>query len=399
MSVRRDPLPALTAPRFAAAFLVFLAHCWMMLKGADPLTFNFPHDHIAAAVQFFFVLSGFVLTYNYLDDLRNPTRRSAWNFLVARWARLYPVHVLTALLALPATLRLFKSGFVTDPLSITAVHALLLQSFVPVNSPAINAYNGVAWTLSIECIFYLAFPLLIPALTRGSFARRGAVLLVVLAPWLAAVASVCGAFALPVWIHPLRFPLVRMVDFVVGVALGICWCNRRTRSPAPTSVRWSTFIEIAAVAGLVAWMWACVRLADGKAWLPAVSWIGVYLPPFAACVWLFASGRGLVSRVLGTKPLQYLGEIAYSFYMFHIPVIGALIIYGWRFGFHKWSWPAQWIAAFTATFVLTVACYHFYEIPLRDRLRRRLSIRKPKVEAPASEVPLPAPAEAPAKAA
>jgi peptidoglycan/LPS O-acetylase OafA/YrhL len=395
---RRDPLPALTAPRFAPAFLVFLAHCWMLLKGANPLTFSFPHEHIAAGVQFFFLLSGFILTYNYLDALRAPTPRAVWNFWLARWARLYPVHVLASLAALPATIRLFQSGIVSDPFAVTLTHVFLVQSFTPVNSLAINAYNGVAWTLSIECMFYLLLPLLIPALTRGSFARRTAVVLFVLAPWLAAVASVCGAFALPEWIHPLRFPLVRMVDFVVGVVLGLYWHHRRSQVPATASVRRATLIEVAALVGLAAWALACYRITNGKTWEPAVGWSGVYLPPFAVCVWVLADGRGRVSRVLATQPMQYLGEIAYSFYMFHIPVIGALLLYGWKFGFHKWNWPAQWAAATAITFALTAACYRFYEIPLRDLIRRRFSIRKPKVEAPAVVGPT-VPASAPARAA
>jgi peptidoglycan/LPS O-acetylase OafA/YrhL len=397
MSLRRDPLPAVTPLRFPAAFVVFVVHCWMLLKGADPLTFGLPQHHLAAGVQFFFLLSGFILTYNYLDEFRNPTRRAVWNFYVARWARVYPVHVLTALAALPATVLLIKGGFIGDPLTVSLTHLFLLQAFIPMNSPAVNSYNGAAWSLSVECCFYLALPLLIPALTRGSWVRRGVVLLLVLAPWMAAVASVCGAFALPAWIHPYRFPPVRMVDFVAGVLLGIYWHHRGAKMAAPVSSRRATWAEAAAIAGLAVWGVICYRVADGKAWMPAVDWIGVYLPPFAVCLWMFARGRGQVSRLIASKPLEYLGEISFSFYMFHIPVISALIIYGWRFGFHKWAWPAQWLAAFVATFALSVACYHLFEIPLRDRLRRRLSIKKPKVEAPT--VPFPAPTEAPAKAA
>ncbi len=387
MQPRRDLLPAVTPLRFPAAFVVFVVHCWMLLKGANPLTFDLPHDHLAAGVQFFFLLSGFILTYNYLDEFRNPTRRSVWNFYVARWARIYPVHVLTSLAALPVTLRMMKGWSGTDPLTVTAVHGLLLQAFVPVTSPAVNAYNGASWSLSVECCFYLALPVLIPALTRGSFARRAFVLLVVLAPWMLAVAAVCGAFALPMWLHPYRFPPVRMVDFVAGVLVGIYWHHRRAHS-APGSVRRATLTEVATIASLAVWAWACYRLADGKGWLPAVSWAGVYLPPFAGCLWVFARGRGWVSRVIASRPLEYLGEISFAFYMFHIPVISTLLVYGWKFGFHKWNWPAQWGTAGALTFALAVACYHLYEIPLRDRLRRRLSIRKPKTEPPVADVPL-----------
>ena len=45
MSPRRDPLPAVTPLRFPAAFVVFVVHCWMLLKGADPLTFSELHRH------------------------------------------------------------------------------------------------------------------------------------------------------------------------------------------------------------------------------------------------------------------------------------------------------------------------------------------------------------------
>ncbi|MBN9122337.1 MAG: acyltransferase [Planctomycetes bacterium] len=397
-SPRRDLLPAVTPLRFPAAFVVFVVHCWMLLKGADPLTFTLPHDHLAAGVQFFFLLSGFILTYNYLHEFRNPTRRAAWNFYVARWARVYPVHVLTALAALPVTLRAVKSGHISDPFTVSAVHLFLLQAFVPVTSPAVNAFNGASWSLSVECCFYLSLPLLIPALVRGGLVRRAVVLLVLLAPWMAAVASVCGAFELPAWMHPYRFPPVRMVDFIAGVLLGVYWHHRNATPAAPVSVRRATVTEVAAIAGLTVWAWACFRVADGKGWLPAVSWIGIYLPPFAVCLWTFARGRGLVSRLIASKTLEYLGEISFAFYMFHIPVIGALLAYGWRFGLHKWSWPAQWACACAATFALAIACYHLYEIPLRDRLRRRLSIKKPKADAPAS-IPLPVPTEAPAKAA
>jgi peptidoglycan/LPS O-acetylase OafA/YrhL len=397
MSVRREPLPALTALRFFAALAIFVFHAEMFLRGTGSLPFTLPSAHLATGVQFFFVLSGFILTYNYLDEFRYPTRRGVWNFYVARWARIYPVHILTALAALPFTLRAIRAGAGIDPISLAVTHLLLIQAFVPVTAPEVNALNGVSWTLSVEWCFYLALPLLIPALTRGHIVQRAAVVLLVLAPWGLAVASVFGALELPVWMHPYRFPLVRAVDFVLGVLLGVCW-HRRSRAGAPVSVRWATFTELATLAGLAVWSWACVRAADGKSWVTAVSWIGVYLPPFAVCLWVFARGGGRVSRVLASRPMEYLGEISFAFYMIHIPLFSVLLVYGWKFGFHKWSWPVQWLAACAATLLLSAACYHLYEIPLRDWLRRRLAIRKPQVEAPTT-VPFPAPAETPAKAA
>jgi len=378
MSLRRDQLPAVTPLRFPAAFVVFVVHAWMYFKGSDRLTFTLPQHHLAAGVEFFFLLSGFILTYNYLDEFRRPTRRSIWNFYVARWARIYPVHVLTALAALPTTLALIRQGHIHDPIAVAVSHLLLVQSFVPITSSGVNAFNGVSWSLSVEFCFYLVLPLLIPALTTGSRVRRGAVLLLVLAPWLAAVASVFGAFTMPAWLNAYRLPPVRMVDFVAGILLGLWWCKR---NPGLTVERGpvgrATVAELAAIAGLGLWGWECARIMDGNPWEWTVAWTGVYLPPFAVCLWVFARGGGLVSRVLVSGPLTYLGEISYAFYMIHIPVFLAYIRYGGRIRFLSWEWKWQWAAVGVTTFVLAVACYHLYEIPLRDRLRKRLSIRKP----------------------
>lgn len=388
MPPRRDLLPAVTPLRFPAAFVVFLVHCWMYFKGANPLSFDIPQFHLAACVQFFFMLSGFILTYNYLDEFRRPTRRGVWNFYVARWARVYPVHVLTALVALPMTVRVFRSGQVADPATISGVHLLMLQAFVPVDSPAVNVFNGVSWSLSVECCFYLLFPLLIPALATGSWARRGLALAVVFAPWAGAVAALFAGYAIPVWINPYRFPPIRMVDFVAGILLGILWHHQRAKGGAPMSERRATATEVAALAGLALWAWVCIRLSSGKSWESVVNWIGVYLPPFAACLWVFARGRGAVSRIVASKTLEYLGEISFAFYMLHIPVFSLAILYGWKIGFQKWDWPAQWALVGAVTTALAVACYHLYEIPLRDRLRKRLSIKKPKpAEATAPPVP------------
>ena len=100
------------------------------------------------------------------------------------------------------------------------------------------------------------------------------------------------------------------------------------------------------------------------------------------------------------QPVAYLGEISYAFYMLHWAILITFAIYGPRYGTHRWGFGWRWAACAGIAFVLAVACYHLYEIPLRDRLRRALSIKRPKAapEAPAV-LPFPVPAAAPDKRA
>jgi peptidoglycan/LPS O-acetylase OafA/YrhL len=390
---RRDPLPALTPLRFFAALAVFVFHVRCAESGQTHER-SFGFFHLATGVSFFFVLSGFILTYNYLDELRHPTRRGAWNFLVARWARIYPVHLLGCLVFLPFTYKPLVSGWLGNPLEVVCEHVFLAHGFLPEIGLKGNALNPPSWSLSAEWFFYLLLPALIPGLTTGSRRRRGAVLLLCLAPWLGAVAGTVGLFSLPTWFSPYRYPPVRLADFVAGVLLGVYW-HRRSAPGAiirPALVR-ATLVEVGALLVAGGWAWACVVVSPTPIWALTARWVGVYTPSFLLLIWVFARGGGLVSRVLSARPLVYLGELSYAFYMLHFAVLAGAGILALRLGLNPESvlWP--WGVG-ALTLALSAACYHLYEIPLRDWLRRKLSVRCPRVEAAATETdlhPFPAP--------
>ena len=113
-------------------------------------------------VNFFFVLSGFVLAYAYVEDGRMTT--SAGRFWRARFARIYPMHLVGVLLALP----LFVLGSTANHVQLAAVakegaiqvalSALLVQAWVPAH---VFDLNGPSWSLSCEAFFYALFPLLV----------------------------------------------------------------------------------------------------------------------------------------------------------------------------------------------------------------------------------------------
>ena len=128
-------LKALTGLRFVAALAVFVHHTrghFGLPKSVFPLG--------AAGVSFFFVLSGFILTYVYYDRLK--TRAEIWRFYFTRWARIWPLHIVTLVLFLFVV----QNSLGEEPWKVIG-SALLVQSWIP-NFEWVFAGNGVSWSIS-----------------------------------------------------------------------------------------------------------------------------------------------------------------------------------------------------------------------------------------------------------
>jgi peptidoglycan/LPS O-acetylase OafA/YrhL len=389
MSSRPDLLPALTSLRFPATVSAVLFHVWGLFLGPGGEIPPLAIWNLWAGLTFFFVMSGFILTYVYLDEFRNPKPRGVWNYLVARLARIYPVHVLTFLVFLPLSYEQLMRGDFGNRAICVATYLGLGHAWLPMTMNKAHAFNSPSWSLSADVFFYLMLPLLIPALTRGPLWRRVGVVLLALTPWGLALADMFGAKLLGP-ITPFRYPPCRMLDFVSGVLLAMLWHKRRGASTGTVparSVRTATIVEVGAILLTVAWMWTIVLTFTEIKWLMATGWIGVYLPPFMLMLWVLSRNEGLVSRVLASRPLTYLGDISFTLYMVHQPVISYFYLKGHYFGGREWPWWCQWTAVFVGSMLAAIASYHLVEVPVRDWLRRRLTIRAPKVEAPKTEVP------------
>jgi len=219
MSTRdRQQIDALTSLRFFAAFYVLIFHSGgpsLRTSGVlpEPVANFLANGYLG--VPFFFILSGFILTHVYHGRLGSgeAVRRYAW----ARFARVYPVFFLSLLLMMP---------FVPDTgLRHVLPQFFLLQSWIPLSlsdGTYTANWNMQAWTLSVELLFYVSFPLLLLNVQSWS---RGAVL--------AAIVACCGlmvAFRLPEirgadsLLYPamryIPFPLLRLPEFTFGVMLG-----------------------------------------------------------------------------------------------------------------------------------------------------------------------------------
>ncbi|MEU6882660.1 acyltransferase [Streptomyces sp. NPDC046712] len=353
---RTSRLPSLTGLRFVAALLVFAFHTTWQTRyvtgsGGEALGDAFANAGFYG-VSFFFVLSGFVLTWSARAD---DTAPRIWR---RRLAKIYPNHLVTFVLA--AVLMLIAA----DPFTTkgTLANLFLLQAWFPdITVP--NTMNAVSWSLSVELFFYLSFPFLLRLLDRVPIAR-----LWPLAAALGAftvLAPVVGQYAvtgtpLPfiddgtlsfeqIW-FVYFFPPVRALEFVLGMVAA-----RLVLAGA-----WPRFgllpAGLLAVAGYV--VNSLVPYLYGVAGTAAL-----WLTPLVAAAAL-ADERGEPSPLRG-RVLVRLGELSFAFYMVH----GLVVSYGHRWLIAGHDLPAGagaglLAAALLVSLALAYVLFRWVETPL-----------------------------------
>jgi peptidoglycan/LPS O-acetylase OafA/YrhL len=354
---RRPSLDSLTGLRFLAAMAVVISHFTESgLVRVDSWVIN-ALDGGRTAVSLFFVLSGFVLAYNYRDLAGRVPR---WNFYVARFARIYPVVLLgLALGALGVAYactrpNLLLAWFALDSPDLGLLASLGAQltmttgwlPFAALNQP----WNGPAWSISCEVFFYALFPLLIIWFRRWS---RPTVAVAALTVWLAQGVWIAvlthyvpvnrGGFLIA------QFPLTHLAEFVLGIAAWRLWSG----NPIDRRIRG---IALAGTVGALLTMALCAPISP--AYWPMT-------PLFALLVVLLAA-RGKARSWLALPVMLLLGEASYSLYLLHLPLVRVYEIVGVPPG------PAGW-AVMAATVLISVVVFTWYEAPLRRLIRRRLA--------------------------
>lgn len=186
--------------RFVFIMLVVMSH--MIGK-----SFDFGGE---CGVSFFFILSGFVLSYAYGSRVENGTFRIG-TFVKKQLSKFYPLHLLTFFLMIALDARLGR--FFEWPKLLA--NLLLLQSWVPSDDFYFVA-NGLSWFLSDLLFFYLVFAFVFRCLYRCPLRvlTIGGMVVVVLYGFLASLIPSS-------LINPLLYasPITRLIDFCIGILI------------------------------------------------------------------------------------------------------------------------------------------------------------------------------------
>lgn len=356
---------ALTGIRAIAAAWVVIAHFSVQLYGLLPATTQVSWwiDTGYLGVEVFFVLSGFIISYNYADRIRAGVS-SYRDFLVNRFARLYPVHLVTVfavgvlvLAAAVAHVPLNSADRYT-PLSFLG-NLLMLQA-----APHVPAWDAPAWSISAEALAYVSFPLtawLLSRLTRPRVAVFAA------GAWL--VTGTAAMMAMRMVTTETTAPgmaLLRIAtEFVAGAMLWKAW----NTAGEPQGARWDALAGIAFGATVV-----------GLALLPRWDALPLVLTPVIAIFVIACAGScGPVGWLLSTGVMIFGGKISYSLYMVHFIVFEMVLkILKWERFADSALVVRMSVMAFyyIACLVAAVACYKLVEVPGRRAIQRWAARRR-----------------------
>jgi peptidoglycan/LPS O-acetylase OafA/YrhL len=364
----RAQLPALTGLRFVAALWVVVFHMWRWEKWDAPAVVENLVAGGPIAVTLFFVLSGFILTWTYADGEKLKVSTGA--FFAARLARVYPLHVLALVIAFPVVVAVARrdGGDVSAEMWRGLSALVLVQAWWP---DLALAWNPPAWSISAEAFFYLSFPFIAPLVLRGSRPAAWAVgagaFVASLLPSVLYLATDPDGLGTAThashgfWLGALKYhPVARLPEFVMGVVAGRLFLS------APRSPRASLYG--AAAGGVV------IGFVVAGALPYALTHNGLFAPLFALVIVGLASGEGLLTRLLSTRPLQRLGEASYALYLLHVPLLYWASGVGERVTGGEKILERPLTAAFVLAGILLASrlAYVLVEQPARTRLRRLL---------------------------
>jgi peptidoglycan/LPS O-acetylase OafA/YrhL len=284
-------------------------------------------------VDFFFVLSGFVIAHAYADRLHSA--RDVQFFIVRRFARLWPLHIVTLLAFLFLYLLTLRFPGLSTGFGMISVGSFLSNVFL-LHDFALHdwlTWNYPSWSISAEFYTYLAFATLVVAwairpLPCAIASGLGFLILLLAAPRFAGSAHTYGA-----------------VRCLYGFFAGVLVWRLRTSVVVPTG--WLTPLE-AVLVGAIGLLIAYAGRTPYEIIVPVF---------FAAVVLVFSKEGGSLSKLLRSRPMSFLGDRSYSIYMVHA-FIGVLFYdvittVGSKFGVHVFNGRGISIGPYTD--LLTVA--------------------------------------------
>lgn len=376
--MRSGEIKALSGLRIVAAVWVVLFHFRPLLAQAAP---DFTAalapllDCGAQGVDLFFILSGFVLTWNYLDRMgQSWSTRSTLRFLWLRLARVWPVYLVTMHLAAAWIIFTRNVGHVPSPAvdQLTAIsylrQLLLVQLWFEPYFDG-TSWDGPAWSISAEWLAYLLFGVLILVIFRVARVSRARVLL-----WLAIGASLPPTLLLLATgeFYTAWSWLPRIVGQFTAGALA-CAAVRKLRPDDRTrrAFGWLSLLIGATIVGSLHYLDAhppaSIRDASGL--------VDVLFIPLVVAL---AVGAGTLPRLLSTRLMVYCGHISFGLYMVH-----ELVHTAWNWAVLQFeitltpgaSGSAVVVGLLGIAVVGAVALYHGVEEPARLWMRRMVDVR------------------------
>lgn len=262
-------------------------------------------------VDFFFVLSGFVICISYKQKLQDKTQLT--NFTIKRIGRIWPLHILTilALVAIELSKHFILSNTATNSESIAfigrfSIEALFANVFL-IHSVGIFDYltwNNPSWSISVEFFTYLIFASVVFFL-KSKLKELSLIIVIV-------------SLAALVFLAPTNMDVTYdygLIRCLSGFFVGVFICLWRSQS-LNVSFNKGSFLELLIIA--LVYLFISELGANKYSLLSPLA--------FGFAVWIFSYELGYISKILKYKFIQMLGVLSFTMYMIHSVVLTVI----WR---------------------------------------------------------------------
>ena len=303
------------------------------------------------AVDFFFILSGFVIAYSYFNNLKEPNRKKLKIFFLKRFARVYPLHglILIAYLIVPLAYYL-KKDFVPDEFSASYyfLSALLVQNWGFTNT---LAWNVPAWSISAEFAAYLLFPIMCIGLNKLGRLQHYVFTLIILQIFLIFIFKAREY-------ESIGFDIVNLgtyrclIEFAMGSILAKIYLDNFKL------IRFQSILTFGL--GFTLFIFMIIFLITDY-----------YLAPVAVCLIIYGSLflPTIVIKTITVPPLLYLGKISYSIYLVHYLVREVFKLFmANNQEIEDFNLLLLYVAVVVA---LSVLLYEYYEKPAKSYILNR----------------------------
>ena len=370
MSVKSN-IYELTGLRGVASLLIILSHMLLIY----PVLRNYAIGKTLGCfgymgMDLFFILSGFVICYNYAEKIKLDPKKGIFEFLVARFARLYPLYILFISFFSLRNIIFYHNNTEFIAQNITSFPIFLagmqswFYSFIG-NTPVVYMQGdaNISWSISTEFALYLCFIPIVRALFKINSKRVCILsflsLIVIQIAWLDfsyhnnfitsffyKLYGVHTNYAPSEWLT-YHSPLARIWQFLTGCVIA------RSYNPELQEKFFKLFNVLGWISGLVivAFVIACPFL-DAS--------FQQYLTTPILAVFILATVHS-ENKVLKNKVFTFLGEVSFSTYLLHIIYV-PIFHYS---GQHTLSYIIRLPVFLTCTYSTAFIVYKYYEMPMR----------------------------------
>ena len=298
-AAKNDKILSVTGLKVLAVILIFIHHSRIPLDGIDLG---------ARMCELFFIISGFLVGYKYLNNKSDQTKHT-WNdsinYVKKKVKAVLPLHIICAL----TYLFLFvKNIFSWNTLITLAINLSLMQAWFP-KKAVFFSLNGASWFLSALMFCYFLSPLL--TMTLKNKPRKLVIIFVIVALIRIAMELIQVMYPGKYSNMPMHvFPPIRALEFYLGMLITPLFLKLREQINKMSEKK--SFFIFSGIEILIFALATFACFQFNSAWIR-----GYYVLMFIPVILIIALGYGILSKMLSLKPFQWFGKIQFVFFIVH----------------------------------------------------------------------------------